>query len=119
MVSSAVSRISSLTPAETPGLAWRAGVMLPACCALGLPVRLADSGSLIVGVLERTGLRCRDQSSDPTPWPGDLGPSSQRWRPFPREVVARPLPGCHTCALTERVCASLPDTTGLRDSRPR
>jgi hypothetical protein len=67
-------------------------------------VRLADSGNLIVGVLGRIGLQCRDRFSDPTSGPGDTGPSNQRERqPVPRKLVARPLPGYRTCALIERV----------------
>ena len=104
-------RACHLSRRERRGLrSGREGVFVPACFALCVPVRLADSGNLIVGVLGRIGLRCRDRFSDPTSGTGDTGPSNQRWRPVPRELVARPLPGCRTCALIGRVYTYNPKT---------
>ena len=91
----------------------REGVMLPACCALWVPVRSTDSGNLIIGVvhsilgrhrgaeravpsrsLRRTRLRGRVTPAHPT----------RERQPVPRELVARPLPGYRTCALIGRAC---------------
>ena len=87
--------------------------MLPACCALWMPVRSTDSGNSIVGVLHsipgrhrgaeravpsrslrRTRLRDRVTPAHPT---------GER-QPIPQELVARPLPGYRTCALIGRIC---------------
>ena len=87
--------------------------MLPACCALWVPVRLADSGNVIVGVLGSTPCRTREaerrnasRSLRRTRLRGRVTPAhpTRERQPVPRELVARPLPGYRTCALIGRVC---------------
>ena len=87
--------------------------MLPACCALWVPVRLADSGNLIVGVLGSTPCRTREaerrnasRSLRRTRLRGRVTPAhpTREQRPVPRKLVAHPLPGYRTCALIGRVC---------------
>jgi hypothetical protein len=86
--------------------------MLPACCVLCVPVRLADSGNLIVGVLHSIPCRTREaerpeasRSLRRTRLQDQVTPAHpiRERQPIPRELVARPLPGYRTCALIGRV----------------